>query len=204
MIILGMYGYRKLTGFYKWFFLQALLAVVLYAMVASSFRAYNHVWFNLYIVVEFVILMCAAGTLLHRRTERWLITGGLVLFLLVFALDLILQGSTRLANHAAAVGAVPVLVAYFVIMYRSANRMLDRSVLWLCLGLILYFCGNAPFLAMMQFIQSRYSELSFTLQTSILEPLGHLRYLLAALSFWLFLRNYTHDKTRESAWRSLM
>lgn len=200
LIIVGLYGYHVFNAFYKLFFAQALMTAVLYAIVAADFTAGNHLLFNGYIALDFAMIMGAAVTVMTKRSERWWILAGFLVFTGTYIADLVLQGPGKLTNHAIAAGAVPVLIIYLTLLYRFAQDKATRPMIWLCFGLVLYFCCNAPFLALLSFIQTHYATLSAHLQLYILEPLGHLRYLLAALSFWLYLQATRRSTPTESVW----
>jgi hypothetical protein len=117
-----------------------------------------------------------------------------------YVTNLVLVDPTVLINYAPAVWAIPVLIIYLTLLYRSAQDKTTRSMIWLCFGLVLYFCGCAPFLSLFNYIQTHHKELSAPLQRCIIEPLGHLRYFLTALSLWLYVRGMRQSSLTENVW----
>lgn len=200
LIFVGIYGYRVLNAFYKIFLLQALMTAVMYAKFATDFTAGNHFMFNGYITLDFTLIMAAAATAMKRRTERKWILVGFLLFIAAYIVNLAFNGTEELANYAIAASAIPVLVIYLTLLYRSAQDKSTRPMTWLCVGLVLYFCCCAPFLGLFNYIQKNHKELSEPLQRYIIEPLGHLRYFLTALSFWLYIRGTRNSPLTESVW----
>lgn len=200
LIIVGLYGYRVLNTFYKLFLVQALITAVMYAKFATDFTAGNHFLFNGYITLDFTLIMGAAATVMKKRTERqWILTNSL-LFIAAYIVNLAFNGMEELANYAIAASAIPVLVIYLTLLYRSAQDKTTRPMIWLCVGLVLYFCCSAPFLGLFNYIQRHHEELSEPLQRYIIEPLGHLRYFLTALSFWLYIRVMRQSSLTENIW----
>ncbi len=200
MVIIGCYGFRELDKFYKLFLLQAVIALGVYAIVAYDFSANNQTLYNVYIAVEYMILMLAAAAVFSKQRERLWILAGFSFFAIVFALNLVWKGANQLTNYAVAAGAIPVLIIYLILIYRSSQNKNSKAMVWLCLGLVIYFCGNAPFLALMGFLEKNYPKLNEVFQLYILESLGHLRYILAAVSFWLYLRHRRSSNTQSTLW----
>ncbi len=199
-LITGAYAFRCLTPFCRIVYSQVALAALIYtaARVITTYQmahaiSLNNQWvYNVYILGETTLLLVAATVFLKRSWATVLGLAGLSIALLSFAYHLASSGFGHFANTTQIVSGMIVLTTY-ILMIRHLTRTPDFEMktspeMWLILGICLYFACTVPFLGLIHYLYSRWPETTETLFNFIINVLGNIRYLLAALSFWLLFR----------------
>ncbi len=200
---IGVYTFKKLDLFYKVIFFQVVMAVAVY-LSSYAITLYqrknglqlNNQWlFNVYVFLEAILLIVAGLIYFEKRKVRLSIMVCLILFLLVFWYQILTMGSTHFANYALIAEGVILILIYFAILYTQFSvpsfSWRASPEFWLCIGLIVYFGCNVPFMSMIHYMNLHYPKLNELLFHFITDVLGNMRYFFVTISFWLFFRQHT-------------
>jgi len=196
----GLYSYKTLNLLYKVIFYQVVIAVMVY-VASYAITTYqrslkipeNNQWlFNVYVLLEAVLLMTAAWIFFRERKLAWLIAVGFLIFLLAFLYQVYDSGFFQFVNYALVTEGILIVVFYLIILYirfTSPGYIWYRSPeFWLCIGVTIYFAGIVPFYSMLKYLYTHHQKLSGILFHLINDVLGNVRYLCIALSFFLFFK----------------
>ena len=196
----GGYTFKELNGFLKISCFQAVLGMVNYAG-ARAVTIYqkshdlplNNQWvFNIYILLECGLLLWAGYVYFNNKRAGRYIIAGFVIFLVIYVYQLSKQGFLLFANYAFLTEGIVTVSLYIFILFGSVvKRQPPRRIkpeFWLSLGLIMYFAGNVPYMGLVHYFQKLSADLNTLLFYFITDVLGNLRYLMAAISFWLYAK----------------
>jgi len=175
------------------------LAVEIYGAITGSLNIPNVVVYNIYVAVEFTILMDLVRLIRPRwRTVLLVITAAGLASLVYSA---IATGPTRrLATEGLLVIGVlssGVFLCLLVDMARAvAVPLWQVPAFWLFTGALLYFGGTVPILGAWLSMTLLDKDLANTMYV-IVRTLAIVRYLLAAIACWMEFRN------RQRSWTSV-
>lgn len=196
----GAYTFRNLTIFCRIVYSQIVLAAVVYAAAraitsyqVSHHLAPNNQWlYNIYIIGETAILLAAATIFVKKTWGTILCVAGVAACLLSFAHHIINAGFFQFANTTQIISGIIVLTTYILMVWHLTRmaefEMKSSPEVWLILGVCLYFACTVPFMSLIHFLYSRWPETTEILFNLIVNVFGNIRYLLAALSFWLLFK----------------
>ena len=80
------------------------------------------------------------------------------------------------------------LLVLYVQFTKGDSNWTRSPIVWISLGIILYFGGAVPYLSLMHYLQSN-PKINLLLFRIIIDVLANIRYLLLALGFWFVRRN---------------
>lgn len=198
---MGIYAFRYLNFLYRIFFFQLIPPLLIFILGSvlnyianiDNVRPNNQWLYNLYMPVETYFLAWSAYEYFKSKKRTILIFIGYVIFLGVFIAELFIKGISVFANHGYIAESALLLVIYLLILYNyftNHNNNWKRSpIVWISIGIVLYFGGAVPYLSLMHFLQDNHPRLNLFLFQFIIEGLANVRYLLLALGFWLIRRN---------------
>ena len=193
IFVIGVLGFNRYSRFYKFHFFQATVALINYAIISMPSVAGqpNHHFFNTYLFIEFMLIFGAGHMLLDKSVEKKIAFVGYTVFLCSYIYEIYTNGFYSIAVKSLGIATIPIALLYIVLMFKvnSDDSKVQKSELWLILGVLIFFAASAPFFLILPSLTDKFPELSEILYTYLLEPLGHIRYLLAVVSFWLVLRN---------------
>jgi hypothetical protein len=202
-MVVGVYSFKKLNNFYKIIFLQVLCASIIYVVARlityhqklKEVPADNQWVFNVYIILEVLLLSSAATLQIKSNKIKIIIAFGVTGCLAMFGYHLSSVGFYRFANNTQIVAGILIIAIYLYLIFSALHRPSSvnkfPTEVWLYIGLCLYFACNVPLMAFIHYLYSRSPELTETLFNFITNVLGNIRYLLTAISFWIFFRKRT-------------
>lgn len=191
VIVMGLFTYRKLPGFYRVLFFQTLI-FLMFDLYATTFP-YNTLVYNIAILIEIGLLFLSVHLYFNSPTSRWIVLATYLTYLLLWCLDLYVYGKSELARHAYIFAGLSLTAMFATILFHHFNHRKSHSgsasLVVLCLSIFIFFAGTVPYLSMMYYIQALDPKFNKTLfQYMMLLP-AVIRYFLVALAFFLFDRS---------------
>lgn len=198
--VVGSLAYKSMNRPFRIIYLQVSVWLVFYCLMhglifEQQWQGYapdNRWLMNIHLLLETTLLVSAAAGFMEKKRRRiWALTGWLI-FILVFVLQVIVDGFFMYLNYADAVECIVVTILYSLLLYDFSGKF--RGAWWrsaeiiLCLGLLVYFACSVPYIAMMRYLQENYPFVSHFLFDFINNVLACLRYLFTAVAFWLVRR----------------
>ena len=116
------------------------------------------------------------------------------LFVIIYLIDIIfITGIAGFAHHASIMEGILLTGIYITILYfqldQNTNAFENRSIIFICLGIIMYFAGSVPYLSTLFYFQKLDPRLNLKLFESIIVVLAHVRYVCLTLGFYLAGKN---------------
>lgn len=206
-VITGAVAYRQMTLFNRFLFFQVLtwLFIFLMSYTVTLYQKWQHVnpnnqWvLNLSMPLETSLLAMGAYHIFKRPTEKIMAVLFTCLFLATSVVILIAQGISRFNVSLYVLESFVVLILYLMVFYRlfhSINTRQQIAEIWMCSGLIIYFCCNLPYFCFMNYLNEHHLDLSKVLFHIITDVLANLRYYCLAIGFWLIFRTQSIKNLR--------
>ncbi len=166
----------------------------------TGLRNPNHtnVVFNTFMLLDTFLLILASTSLQKSNIKYKLKKIYLVIFLVVWVISIGRFGINTFANFAFAVGGLCVTLDYLYTVFlneTSENRKLATPVRTLSFALILYHCGTFTFFIALPYLMNE-STPEYILDINTW--LDSIKYILIALSFYLFKRY--HEPSEKQAY----
>jgi|GEM_PF-3205654 len=198
-LLFGIYFLRWLSTTGK--LILAQVALGLATEVTGSVMAYkntpNTPVFNIYMVVEFILLGSAAIVALKDTTIRRLLIAAMALATVFYTYSIINSGLHVFANKAYVIFAFLVVIMYFLVLVKTSTAKGEKIVNPLssiCIAHIIYFGACIPLFSLLHYLNQNHPILLKSL-FDINFFLVVIRYGLVALAFYLFSgRKFTFKK----------
>lgn len=191
VIIIGIFTYRKLPGFYRVLFFQTLI-FLLFDLYASTFPD-NAPVYNIAILIEIGLLFLSVHLYFNSPTSRWIVLAAYTTYVLLWCIDLYVYGKLALARHAYIFAGLSLTAMFATILFHHFNHRNSPSgsvsLVVLCLSIFIFFAGTVPYLSMMYYIQALAPQFNKTLFQYMMVLPAVIRYFLVALAFFLFDRS---------------
>ncbi len=159
---------------------------------------HTNVVFNVFMLSDTFLLILASTSLQRSNRKLILKTIFLLTFFVVWALSVGISSIYTFANFAFAVGGLCVILDYLYTVFLNEtgeNRKLAVPVRTLSFALVLYHCGTFTFfIALPSLMNESTPEYILDINTW----LDSIKYLLIALSFYLFKRY--HEPSEKQAY----
>lgn len=187
-LITGAFAFRFFNKFYKLIFFQVVLSIVFYigAYVILMYQASNHWMYNVYIFAEVMILLYAAQLYLSGSTRKRIVLIGIISFLSIYVIEGVTDGFSDILNITLVAAGLIVVVVYGMVMYSALHQTdFDWKMspeLWLCIGTLVYFACNVPFIGLIHQLL-RYDAKLVDSLFYITEVLAAIRYLMVSVAF---------------------
>ena len=206
----GIYAYRYMSSFARTLFFQLLVWIFFY-LVSYLITLYqiqsqlvqNNQWiFNIYIILETLLLSIASYRYLQDAGSKYLAFTLYGLFLLVMLAQLSMAGYSGFANYGVAIAGILVTILYTLILYRQftvdTSSKIRTPEIWAGIGLVIYFACDVPYFSLFSYLNTYHLKLSSFLFHVITDVLANIRYLLLAVTFWLIGRKAVTAKIKGS------
>jgi hypothetical protein len=198
--IIGFVSFKAMNVFCRLIFFQLLSWVVLYILsyVITTYQKaqglpLDNQWvFNVNLLFESFILFFAAYKWQDSKPLKKIISITYLCFLLAFLFFISQTGFYIFNYNASALESLFLIVVYGIILRQNFYNQTDITTLtaerWICIGLILYFSGNLPYLSFFPIVRQQFPNIGRSLN-HIPELLTNVRYLLLSIGFWLIWQN---------------
>lgn len=199
-IIFGIKSFKNSNKFFKSLLIQTILYAILtigvigmkYYFSQLDIQFSNIIYVNMFVGVEAIILFVAALYILVNRTERIISIALGTLFVFAFIFQLLYFGPNASNDLADVIACISLTAVYALVLNRVIR--LNKKEWWkspeilTTIGMLLYFAGSVPFVAMSNYLAKNATDLYVLLFYIINDGLANVRYLLLALSFILIYR----------------
>jgi len=196
LFLSGLYAYRYMDRFFRTVYVQGLVWIAFYLLLfflgryaGENGQPFNNQWtVNIHMLLECSLLIWAA---LSRLNTLWQKSTALALFL-VFLCTCLLQGLAggfdRYLNYADVSMCIALTILYSMVLYTVLHRRRENPAgvlpgLLLCSGLLLYFAGSVPYIALLHYMEKYSPGQNALLFDAISNGLAFIRYTLCALAF---------------------
>lgn len=198
-VTVGIYYYHYLNRFYRIFFLQVAIYLIVY-IAARSFLSLNHFIYNLGTFIEISLLMRAACVYFKDKRMRLMISALYACYFFVYIYCILLvTGPFSFAYWSYVCGGIGITVIYLIALYNTFLSALPvqekRANTYLFLGLIIYFACNIPNLCMTGYLNDHLTEMGREIFNLLLNASANIRYILVAYTFWQLQRTPKHPAT---------
>jgi hypothetical protein len=188
--LIGIWYSKRLNTPFLLINIQCFVALVV-EITAKFLIKENTSLYNIYIVLEVIIVLLAGRLFSENGRVQRIATVGLIICVLIWVVEYaVLANRIVFLNTAFLINCVMISALYMVVMIQSAASASDifrTGTFWLCLAHILYFGSVIPFFAMYDYFTQENFRLGYQLYL-INSVIAIVRYVLIAASFWLFTR----------------
>lgn len=200
-LALGFRTFRYHTPFFRILFYQIIVAGIILAVsfIPLEFteklgiQSNNNLWaFNLYILIESILLSIALRLLIKGRSPKIYWITGISFVLLILFVQCYNSGIGKFYNYAAMAEGIYIVSLLLIIFFQnSVSEEPDgqsRIEFWPMLGLLVYFAGYSPYMGMFNYLNENHAELSSQLYYIFVIGLSQVRYLLLVIGFWKLMK----------------
>lgn len=207
-LVLGILAFRRMSRFCRILFFQLAVWIVFYSILymvtmyqkINGIKPNNLPVLNLSILVEATLLLAAGYTQLNNRLGKSLLITAFIIFLGVFAAQLRNNGVWVFTNYAYIIVCFIVVALYSFVLFKfwvsCPSEWFKAAEIWICLGILIFYTCIAPYMTLVNYLNSEYLEVSKFLSRLITDVLANVRYLFLALGFWLARHNALQLKTK--------
>ncbi len=193
-VVAGLASFRRIPNALRLLVIQALCAFsvdftgFLIRQFGSSTN--NHILFNIYIPIDFLLMLFATRMMLGR--QFWMIGGGGIgAVFAAWIYSIVRTGPHVFANQAMIVSAIVLMIAYFLVLLRQVQ--LERSeqtygIYCIAISVMLFYCCIIPNMGFMHYITRLDMDLASRL-TNITHVVSSLRYILTGIGLFLIARS---------------
>jgi|GEM_PF-1243620 len=197
-LIIGIFCFKFLFRALKIIFIQVFVALLCecyakYLVVSfnhssiNNLHIYNNTWvFNIYMLIEFILLSLAGRLLLGTKLFRIGIPVVIVLQTILWGVNIYVKGMNQFASWSFICGSIIIVAIYIAILFQHSlftkQNILTQPVFWLCMSVILFFGCDVPYWGLHNYLDSK--NLSLDRKLFIINYiLNFVRYPLVAVSF---------------------
>jgi hypothetical protein len=194
-LIAGLFAlltFRKLDTFSRLIAVQVFISCLV-ELAGWQFRLHGqkNIWlYNCYMLVEFTLLFVA--TSLHfRKSLHPRMIATLILYWSCWSFEIWYNRISTFAVHTYVIGAIILMVCYFIVLYKSAwsrNSLFNQSLFWFAIGVLLFFGCSIPYLSMYDYIAENSSRHQLELLANLMKLLAQFRYLCTVIAFIVVFR----------------
>lgn len=197
-IAIGAIYIRALSTAHRLLLLQVVLAVITELTawyLAAAYKA-NNMWvFNIYVIIEFWLLLMAGRGFIASRSVKTGIVYSIILISFIWTVEVFFQGFKKWPTKTVTIGCILIMIVYFKALFDQVlfSKMppYKLSIFWLSLSLILFYGCVLPFMALYNFFSVYYAEISRVLQDYMINIVNFLRYPMMGIAFYLHAQEIT-------------
>lgn len=193
-ILIGIYYWQVLSIPYRLFWLQVLLSCSneFVAWMIQHYWGFNNVpLFNVYAIVEMLLLGTACRLLFTRSSLKKFLNIGLFAVSIYWLAVVIIDGITLFNNHVFVAIALFNVIYFFCLLIDNSifnkKELYKQPLFLIAVASILYFATVIPFFGLMNYLTNSDMTLAIKL-FKINISAAILRYSLVAAAFYLYAR----------------
>ncbi len=157
----SLYKQKNVVHWLKLFcpFLGITIIVEGYAFYLS-YHNHTNLWlYHIFAFIEFCFYLYVVSCIIHNLKARLLIKYILILYVCVAIIDIIITPNNSFVTFAYTLGTLLIIVCcvyYFfeLFHYPKPKNLAREPSFWICLGLLVFYCGTLPYFGMMTFISA--------------------------------------------------
>jgi hypothetical protein len=193
-IVAGLMSFRNIPAALRLLILQACIALLADILGLLSIRTnllpINQILFNIYIPLEFLLMLFAARANFGRHFRVFSLAG-IICFLISYGLSMTRAGIFHLATQTIAVCAVILTITYFVVLLQNIQRESSgytTGIYCIAVAVMLYYCCIVPYFGFMHYITEHDLRLAKQLYY-INNVLSSLRYVCTGIGLLILSRS---------------
>ncbi|MGQ3012081.1 MAG: hypothetical protein ACT6QS_00090 [Flavobacteriales bacterium] len=204
----GLFAYRRMDRFFRIVYIQGLVWIAFYLLLfflgrygSKDGQPFQNQWLlNIHILLECSLLMLASLSRLEALWQKILAPALFLIFLCIYLLQGITGGFSSYLNYADVSACIALTLLYSMVLYTLLHRRRQHPGetlpgLLLCSGILLYFAGSVPYIALLHYMEKYSPGYNALLFDVISNGLAFIRYMLCALAFWQLCRRPLTLKT---------
>lgn len=196
--LLGISRRRQLPVALK--YLVALLLVAFVAEVCGQlsmhYRRESTIIFNVYIMVEFIILMAMAIRWVQKKRFTNIIVAAITIYTVSWCIYILCCGYDMFITRIFLLGCIFLCCSYLYIIFfiaRITDNPTHHPFFWVALGIVIYFGGCIPLFSMFDYLKSHEKIRLGSYLYTINDILAIIRYLLILYGLSLPKREKTPE-----------
>jgi len=178
---IGLFYFKRLNRFNKLLFFQTLIYLVVDGVVVM--QQDNESVYNILITIEMGLILLAVGSLFDSKKMRNILQGSYLMFLTVLMVDIILRGFFVFVRDASIVQGLLLTFILLYVLYTEFMGEKRWSIIFACIGMVLYFACYVPCLSIMFYLQELNPELNQKLFQYLVVLPQVIRYFFVAGAF---------------------
>lgn len=199
-LIAGGFAFTRMKRFHKLLYLQIFIYALSFVssyMVVNYQRAHhltlNNLWIlNSYSVLESLCLLLAFYTQLSQKREKQILAFLILPYLVLLIYDWRAHSIYTFYTLSFYAECVLMIITFSYLLYsiihREPSEWKTKPETWMVIGILLYYAGTAPYMALFNALNNSHSKLLHILHLVVNDLLCNARYLLLALGFWLLYK----------------
>ncbi|HEY0978475.1 MAG TPA: hypothetical protein VGE21_13465 [Flavobacteriales bacterium] len=184
---------RERRDWTSWLGAQLLLAILVQISAELYLLGHgnNHALFNVYVPMEFGLLLAMSYTFMHSRRERMVVLCAAWPFALAYLWELLHYGTfDRFVSTSFICGGFTLVAIYAYLLVRAVDRSsrpLSRTpVFWVFAGMVVYFAASAPIVGLLHYLNGLDKEVAASLFV-INQVLAMVRYVAVGTGLCLLV-----------------
>ncbi len=200
-VYFGVKSFASLSDFFKAILVQATIYGLFFLFnfflgkyqESTENRIDNLIFINFHTGVEAILLFIGAFSALKSNLEKGIFYTLFGIFLIFWLFHLIFLGPYDTSDMSDLAACITLMLTFTILLFRQISyskiRWLKSPEILTTMGILLYFAGSVPFVAMTNYIAKNDVDLYILMYYFINVGLANLRYLLLALSFYLIWKH---------------
>jgi len=140
-------------------FLGLTILVEGYAFYLNMKNISNLWIYNIFCAIEYCFYLYVISCFIHSSKMRLIIRYALALYAAIALIDILHIQKTTFASLETSLGSVMIIVGcvyYFfeLFQYPKPVNLAREPSFWICLGLLIFYCGYLPYIGLMMFFAS--------------------------------------------------
>jgi len=137
-------------------FLSLTILVEGYGLYLSMNNITNIWVYNIFCAIEYCFYLYVISCIIHNSKMRSITRYAFALYAPIAIIDVLLTPKTSFASLEFSLGSVMIIVCcvyYFFELFRYPKpvNLAREPSFWICLGLLIFYCGNLPYIGLMMF-----------------------------------------------------
>ena len=194
---IGIRSFQALGSLFRLFFfkLACWLVTLIFSYLITLYQKehsiqQNNQWlYNISLLIEMAFLTACCHSYFRDRNMILVLMFVCCVFLVSYLLELYDKGFDTYFNITDSVESVFLTLLFGIILFlefdREANNWYLNPIIWICLGVFVYFSCSLPYISIFGFLSREAKEENKIIFKVIVIFLANIRYLFLAVAFWL-------------------
>ncbi len=159
----------------------------------------NAMLFNLYIVLEFILLILVISLLIKKRFATRLTVFLIVIYIGFWGKTIVCNGAGSFAAKVFLLGCLILSCCYFYLMIKissSKDDFIKQPTFWISLGTTIYFCSVIPLFGAFHYFETHNKQQLGSYLYTINDIMGIIRYSFILYAFYLLKKKNINYNAR--------
>ena len=192
-LTVGLVYFKRIPGSLKLLVVQAIVAFTgdMIGSMFSKFGIPNHIFFNIYIPIDFLLMLFATRIFFGKK--YWRAAGiAVIIFFAGWGYAMLHKGPYVFANHSVILGSIMLIIAYFMVLLKQTQEARNEYTFGIfCIGgsVMLFYCCIIPNMGFLHYLIRLDMDLASRLNV-ITNVVSTLRYIFTGIGFLLLARHF--------------